>query len=140
MPTAATNPFVGKGTTLGYSIAATGPFTYTTIAQVTSVSPNITVGEVENITLASLFKSYLPTLPEAECDFTIKHVPGDTGVQEVLSLVGTGAIVHWQVLLPDTVSKITFDGFVKGYNPSFENESVVEADCSMRITTMPTFA
>lgn len=137
---AATTSFVGRGTTLGYSTAGTGPFTYTDIGTVVSVSPNITLGEAENIVLSSTFKGYLATLPEAECDFTIQHVPGDAAVTAIIGLVTSGAIAHWQIKFPDAISTITFAGFIKAYNPTFENESIVMADCSLRLSSMPQFA
>src|SRR3954467_13061433 len=136
---AATGGFVGKGTILGYATGTTPPYTYTTMALVVSVSPNLSLGETENIVLASTFKSYLATLPEGEADFTVQHAQGDPGVTEILSILQAGTIIHWQIKTPDGAT-CSWDGFLKGYNPTFENESVVLADCSMRMTTFPVFA
>lgn len=135
---ASTTSLLGRGTTLGYS-TTTPAGTYTPLTNVKSVSPNITLGEVENVVLSSTFKSYLSTLPEAECDLTIQHIPGDAGFIELMTLVTSGAIVHWQIKTTD-LSTVTFDGFLKGYNPTFENEAIVEGDLSMRLTSMPVFA
>src|SRR4051794_32248508 len=119
---AATTGFVGKGTLFGYSVATgAGPYTYTNMALVVSISPNITVGEAENVVLASTFKGYLPTLPEAECDFTVKYAFGDAGVAEIITLAGSGTVIHWQIKTTD-LSTIIFDGFLKSFNPTFETE------------------
>jgi hypothetical protein len=136
MPDATTTQ-VGVGTKLGYKLASGGS-SYLPVGTLITLSPSYSVGEVENVILASTFKPYLPTLPEAEMDFTVQHIDGDPAVKALLVLLFAPAIVFWQITAPD-LSTVAFQGFLKSYSPSYENESIVEADCSLRITTVPVF-
>jgi hypothetical protein len=139
MPAASTKTMLGKGATIGYSVASgAGPYTYTPLMKVQSINPGLTVGEVEDTTLDSNFEAYLPTIPAGECGFVMRHRPGDAGVVLVLGWVLSPTIVHWQVSSNDG-STLIFDGFVKGYTKTFENKTIVDADVPMRIVTEPVF-
>jgi hypothetical protein len=129
---------LGRGTILAYSEGTTEPYTYTALTKVVSVNPATTMGEIEDVTLDSDFESYLPTLPAAECNFTVRYRPGDAGVKKILSWVGTPTIVHFKLTSVDG-SFMTFDGFVKGFTKTYENKTIVDAEVPMRITSLPEY-
>ena len=140
-------PNTGRGTTLSFIIGGTGttpaPGTYIFVNLISIDGPNITVGEVDATVLSSVFKPYIPTLPEGECTFTCQFITGDPALKAVRQMLAAAPMVptvSWVVTYPLergqlTAATDTFPGFIKGFPVTGnENETIPTVAIPIRLT------
>lgn len=125
-------PQIGRGTTLSYTPSGGTLKAFLSLVSVTP--PATTVGEVENVLLSSLFKPYLPTIPEAEWSFKVEHWDGDPGCVALYSATQTAPVVSgtFTITLPSGAT-IAIPGFPKAYKiGEITNEGIIMADVDVR--------
>lgn len=128
-------PYVGRGVAL--AVKAPGDSAFVPLTEVFSIKgPNISIGEAECSTLASTFRPYLPTIPEGEASLSARFDAADTGVQKLKTLTTVPIpICEFQITYVDGYID-TFSGFLKSFElDTIENESVINVNCSLRMTT-----
>lgn len=133
------------GTTLGYKIGAATVFTL--LSQVIDLDlSGITVAPIPTTKLASTVKTYIPSIPDpGEVTFSVYDVAGDATVAQLRTLIGTPAVVSWQVMAPDgtsstTGSTIVFSGFLTNYAPGgYAIDGTPIANVTIQITGAVTF-
>jgi hypothetical protein len=127
----------GRGATVEYSTNLTTP-AYAFLATLISVDgPGVTVGEVEDVLLASTFKPYLSTIPEGESSLTVRHNNGDAGIVAFRGFVAEAPVPTLAFRLTYQDGEVDlFQAFPKGYKVTgIENETRVTASIDLRIVT-----
>jgi hypothetical protein len=134
----ATTPQTGRGTTLGVKVPPAS--TFATVGLCMSVEPAFDIGEVEATILSSTWKPFLATIGEGEATFNLRHATNDPQVIVLQGMLTPPVpTVHWIITFQDG-GTLAFDGFIKGYKiTGVENESIVDAEVPIRITTQPVF-
>jgi hypothetical protein len=133
-----TKSSVGAGTKMSYAVSGNSPYTYTDLSKVVSITPNNTIGEVEDVVLESDWGDYQGTIPEGECSMTLRFRSGDAGVKLIQAWALTPTTVHWKITYPDGSYEI-FDGFVKSQSKTFENKTLIDLEVSIRVKTKPVY-
>jgi Lambda phage tail tube protein, TTP len=129
---ASTVPMIGLGTTLGYKFGSA--VTYTLLATIVDLDDDFSVGEAETTVLSATAKTYLPTLFDGgDVTLNLRYVPGDTGIKELVVLIGAPVIGSWQITFPDATTE-TFNGFLKGMGKSIENESAIDTSVTIKVS------
>lgn len=125
-------PQLGRGATLSWT--PTGGALTAFLPLVSVTPPAATVGEVENLLLGSLFKPYLPTVPEAEGSFKVQHWDGDPGCAAMAAACATAPVPLGTFLITlASGGMISFAGFPKKYAISeIANEEILTADVDYR--------
>lgn len=129
---ASTVPMIGLGTTLGYKFGSAS--TYSFLATIIDLDDDFSIGEAETTVLSATAKTYLPTIFDGgDVSLNLRYVPGDTGIKELITLLGAPVIGSWQVTFPD-LTTITFFGFLKGMGHSVENESAIDTSATIKVS------
>lgn len=138
LTTAATteqDALLGARTKLGFrDLGSSGAFTL--IGAISGVgAPKQSVGKVESIRLNSTRKNYRPTLPDQTASFSVQHIPRDTGVAALRTMLATNPVPvkTWQIVYEDGVTD-TFPAFAESYEPGdVENEGLMTASVALQI-------
>lgn len=132
---------LARGTTLSWTPNGTGAPLVAFLSLVTATPAGNQVGEVENVLLTSIFKPYLPTLPEAEGTFTIQHWDGDAGCVAMQAAVRVAPVPlgTFLITLPSGAT-LSVPGFPKGYSiQELGNEEIITAEIPYRATGPTTY-
>jgi hypothetical protein len=127
----------GQGTHLQLE---TSPSTFTTIAQVITISgPNRAVASVEVTTLDSTERTFRPgLLDNGELSFTIQYDPDATTHTALTALLATPAVKNWKLVLTDTTpSTYALSAFLTAFNPGgMETDGNLTAECTLKVNTI----
>jgi hypothetical protein len=140
-----TQPYSGIGITLGYRTGSSGSYTSLGLlmddAEFSGWSR--TVIPLPVLASAVLTKTG-GRIDYGEFTGSLYFVPGDTGNQEMQTLIASGVLVSWQVQLPDgssstTGTTATFSAFLSSYQPSnFTGEDAPQAPFTLTISGIVT--
>lgn len=125
---------LGRGITLSWT--PTGGSSTPFLSLVSVTPPANTVGEVEATLLVSLFKPYLPTVPEGEGSFKVQHWDNDPACVAMLNAtrIAPVPVGTFLITLPSGAT-ISVPGFPKKYAiDEASNEEVVMANIDYRAT------
>lgn len=140
------NVLGGAGCTIAQESATPG--TYTTIAEVVSISPpKISVGSVETTHLSSSRKTFRPTIMDGgEVSFEIHYDPDET-THSALTTLATAtaanqAAKNWRITFTDaTPATYTFSAFVTGFEVGQVGvEENITATITMKVSGAVTIA
>jgi hypothetical protein len=132
-------PQLGRTTTISWT--ATGGSLVAFLSLVSVTPPGNSVGEAETTLLASLFKPFLPTIPEAEGSFKVQHWDGNAGCVAMQAAVATAPVPTGVFLITfPSGGTISCPGFPKGYAiGETTNEEIITADIAFRQTGVATY-
>jgi hypothetical protein len=129
---ASTSPMIGQGTTLGLKISPA--VIYTTLAQIIDLDDDFSIGEAETTVLSAMAKTYLPTIFDGgDVTLNLRYVPGDTGIKQLITLLGAPVMASWEVTFTDMTTE-TFSGFLKGMGKSIENETAIDTSVTIKVS------
>lgn len=138
-------PFKASGTTLSSHALPTGSFVV--IAFLIDLElGGITTAEIDTTVLTAVVKTNMPSIPASgDLTFSVFYVPGDTGVQSLITQATTPTIAVYQIQTPDgssstTGSSAVFNAWVSSFAPKgFAIDGSPTADVTLTITGAITF-
>lgn len=135
--------YVADGTTIGRS-NEDSPLTYTTIGQVTSITPvgqNRSLIDVTN--LASSAREYKKAIKDGqEINLTIQYDPDDTGHSNLRTDLNAETARSYRVTFTDSPAQtVTFDALVTNWSiTNISIDQVLTLEVTMKPTGDLTFA
>lgn len=124
---------IGNGS--DFQIESSTPGTYTTVAEVTDITPpNETVDAVTFGSLDSVYKKTIAGLIDpGEASFEMSFVPGSASEDLILTTLRARAEKSFRIVFPN-LATWTFPGIITGYEPAAPNEERMTATVTIKLS------
>ncbi|WP_292229500.1 phage tail tube protein [Brevundimonas sp.] len=124
---------IGNGTE--FQIESATPGTFTTIAEVTDITPpNETVNPVTYATLASPYMKALAGLIDpGEASFEMTFQPGSASETLIVTTLHAREAKTFRIVFPN-LATWTFSGIVTGYEPAVPNDDRMTASVTIKVS------
>jgi hypothetical protein len=124
---------IGNGSE--FQIESATPGTFTTIAEVTDITPpNETVNAITYGSLSSEYvQSIAGLIDPGETSFEMSFLPGSTSETQILAALRGRMAKNFRIVFPN-LATWTFPGLVTGYEPAVPSDDRMTATVTIRLT------
>lgn len=133
--------FAGRGTALKAQYGS--PLAYTELAEIKKISftgSKYDLADVTNMQSGN-FREWLPTLADSgELSFEANFIPGDATQVELTALFNAATLTAWQVILPNGLGTISFNGYVTSIDRDIPVDKEGSISGKIKITGQITIA
>jgi predicted secreted protein len=128
MPYTGSQAFSPRGTVISFEqFVSVGFQQLAEIKEINFTGAKFDLADVTNYE-SGVFKEWLTTLADSgEVSFTGNYIPTDLSQQALLGFFNTGALIKWQVTLPNSLGVITFSAYVSSleHNLPLDKEATI---------------
>lgn len=124
---------IGNGSE--FQIEGATPGTFTTIAEVTDITPpNETVNAVTYSTLASPYmKALAGVIDPGEASFEMTFMPGSASETLIVNTLHARKATNFRIVFPN-LATWTFEGIITGYEPAVPNDDRMTATVTIKVS------